>query len=104
MNSINAYPIITNGAERQKGTVKWFSERLGYGFIEVDGKEVFIHRTTLSQFGACRLLAEDIVTVTIISSSISPNSSKALFLNFLNCERNFFASIVHTLRIFFKAI
>jgi hypothetical protein len=45
MNSINAYPIIANGAERQKGTVKWFSERLGYGFIEVDGNEVFIHRT-----------------------------------------------------------
>jgi CspA family cold shock protein len=69
MNSINAYPIITNGAERQKGTVKWFSERLGYGFIEVEGEEVFIHRTTLSQFGACRLLAEDIVTVTTTSSS-----------------------------------
>jgi CspA family cold shock protein len=69
MNSINAYPIITNGAERQKGTVKWFSERLGYGFIEVEGEEVFIHRTTLSQFGACRLLAEDIVTVTTSSSS-----------------------------------
>jgi len=69
MNSINAYPIIANGAERQKGTVKWFSERLGYGFIEVDGNEVFIHRTTLSQFGASRLLAEDIVMVTITSSA-----------------------------------
>src|SRR6056300_744242 len=69
MNIINAYPIIANRAERQKGTVKWFSERLGYGFIEVDGNEVFIHRTTLSQFGASRLLAEDIVMVTITSSA-----------------------------------
>ena len=69
ISSINAYPIIANGAERQKGTVKWFSELLGYGFIEVDGNEVFIHRTTLSQFGASRLLAEDIVMVTITSSA-----------------------------------
>ena len=33
-----------------KGTVKWFNERKGFGFIEVeDGKDVFVHRTSLPE-------------------------------------------------------
>ena len=31
-----------------KGTVKWFNDRKGYGFIEgEDGKDVFVHRSAL---------------------------------------------------------
>lgn len=92
MNSINAYPIIANGAERQKGTVKWFSERLGYGFIEVDGNEVFIHRTTLSQFGASRLLAEDIVMVTITSPAQGQIVDKLFGIERLPVDNSLIAS------------
>ena len=31
-----------------KGTVKWYSDMKGYGFIEgEDGKDVFVHRTAI---------------------------------------------------------
>jgi CspA family cold shock protein len=33
-----------------KGTIKWYNDRKGFGFIEVeDGKDVFVHRTSLSE-------------------------------------------------------
>ena len=33
-----------------KGTVKWYNDRKGFGFIEVeDGKDVFVHRNSLPE-------------------------------------------------------
>ena len=35
-----------------EGTVKWFSEQKGYGFIEQDdGKDLFVHHTSISGTG-----------------------------------------------------
>ena len=58
------------GDARRQGTVKWYSERLGYGFVEVEGEdnEVFIHHSRLHQFGLVRLLPDDIVVVTVTDS------------------------------------
>lgn len=50
--------------DRKRGRVKWYNDRRGYGFIEVDDHEVFIHRSTLQQFGIIRIQNEDIVLVT----------------------------------------
>jgi CspA family cold shock protein len=35
------------------GTVKWYSDQKGYGFIEPEsgGKDVFVHATALEQSG-----------------------------------------------------
>jgi len=57
-----------DGTERFQGKVKWFSERRGYGFIEVDGNEVFIHRSALLAFGMYRLQNEDKVTVSMTTT------------------------------------
>ena len=33
-----------------KGTVKWYNDRKGFGFIEVeDGKDIFVHRNSLPE-------------------------------------------------------
>jgi CspA family cold shock protein len=40
---------MTKGARGMTGTVKWFSEEKGYGFITGDdGKEVFVHWTGIN--------------------------------------------------------
>ena len=57
-----------DGTERFQGKVKWLSERRGYGFIEVDGDEVFIHRSALLAFGMYRLQNEDVVTVSLTTT------------------------------------
>ena len=42
-------PTTTAPSGRQRGQVKWFSHRRGYGFIIVEGsgEEIFVHRTDL---------------------------------------------------------
>ena len=33
-----------------KGTVKWYNDRKGFGFIEVEeGKDVFVHRSSIPE-------------------------------------------------------
>ena len=56
---------VQNTTNRQQGKVKWYNEKKGFGFIDLDGEEVFIHRSALSSFGALRIQSEDLVTVTV---------------------------------------
>jgi len=45
--------------EKQTGTVKWFSDAKGYGFISrEDGDDVFVHHTSIEDEGF-RSLRED---------------------------------------------
>ena len=51
----------------EKGKVKWFNERKGYGFIqrEDDGKDIFVHFTGIAGNGFKTLAEGDTVEFEI---------------------------------------
>ena len=52
--------------ERFIGTVKWFSDQKGYGFIEyVGGKDVFVHHSAIQTVGFASLAEGDRVEFSI---------------------------------------
>jgi CspA family cold shock protein len=38
-------------SEKIRGTVKWFNESKGFGFIESNGKDYFVHFSAISGSG-----------------------------------------------------
>ena len=55
-----------------KGTVKWYNEVKGYGFIQTEeGKDVFVHRTGLENVGE-RLEAEQEVEFEVSDGEKGP--------------------------------
>jgi len=45
-----------------RGTVKWFDSRMGYGFvIDAQGRDMFVHRRVVRQAGRRRLEPGEIV-------------------------------------------
>ncbi|MBW2065673.1 MAG: cold-shock protein [Deltaproteobacteria bacterium] len=57
------------------GTVKWFDDRKGYGFIEQeDGSDVFVHHTGINGSGFKSLREGDRVTFTIEQGKKGPSA------------------------------
>jgi CspA family cold shock protein len=52
--------------ERTNGTVKWFNEEKGYGFIsQMDGPDVFVHHSEIQATGFRTLREGDKVEFTV---------------------------------------
>ena len=52
-----------------KGTVKWFNEKKGFGFITgEDGKDVFVHFSAIKSSGFKTLKENDPVTFDVENS------------------------------------
>ena len=64
-----------------KGTVKWFDERKGYGFIQQDdGKDVFVHFSSITMAGFKTLAEGDEVTFDVEENErglVAKNVNKA---------------------------
>ncbi|OPZ60961.1 MAG: Cold shock-like protein CspLA [Deltaproteobacteria bacterium ADurb.Bin510] len=58
------------------GTVKWFNEEKGYGFITADGgKDVFVHYSAIQGTGFRKLDEGDRVTFDITEGQKGPQAS-----------------------------
>ena len=58
-----------------KGTVKWFSNKKGYGFIEQEnGPDVFVHHNAINATGFKSLKEGDKVTFDIEQGQKGPSA------------------------------
>ncbi len=58
-----------------RGTVKWFSEKKGYGFIEKDeGGDIFVHYSSIDAPGFKTLAGGDRVTFDVEESDRGPEA------------------------------
>ena len=55
--------MITAGLH--KGEVVWYNDHRGYGFVSIEGDEIFIHRTVLERFGLNFLHSGDIIKIDV---------------------------------------
>jgi CspA family cold shock protein len=63
-------------AETVTGTVKWFNDQKGFGFIEhAGGKDVFVHHSAIVAEGFRSLTEGDQVEFTIEQGPKGPNAA-----------------------------
>jgi CspA family cold shock protein len=59
----------------QKGTVKWFNETKGYGFItQEDGQDVFVHYSEIQSNGFKTLAEGQAVTFEVTDGPKGPKA------------------------------
>ena len=65
----------------QTGTVKWFDETKGYGFIQRDGeKDVFVHYRAISSPGYKTLVEGQQVSFDVEQGQKGPQAANVLVL------------------------
>ena len=62
--------------ERISGTVKWFKNELGYGFIRPDrgGKDIFVHHTAIDMEGYKTLKEGQRVEFAVVPGGKGPQA------------------------------
>ncbi|MFY9396900.1 MAG: cold-shock protein [Desulfomonilia bacterium] len=61
------------------GTVKWFNEKKGFGFITEDGgNDVFVHYSAIKQDGFKTLAEGDKVTFEVVKGPKGPQAANVV--------------------------
>ena len=69
-------------AERETGTVKWFSLQNGYGFITRDvGGDIYVHYSAIRGEGYWWLEAGQRVEYTVVQTDRTPRVDDALVIS-----------------------
>ncbi|HEY5656012.1 MAG TPA: cold shock domain-containing protein [Woeseiaceae bacterium] len=65
--------------ERVEGTVKWFNDDKGFGFIErADGPDVFVHHTAIQMEGFKTLKEGQKVTMEVTTTGKGPQAENVI--------------------------
>jgi len=78
-----------------EGTVKWFNARKGYGFIDSNGKDVFVHQSAIQGSGLKALKEGQKVQFEIVSG---PKGSQATDVKVIEDARTSFDEKFQTFR------
>ncbi|MCX6044644.1 MAG: cold-shock protein [Chloroflexi bacterium] len=64
-------------SNREKGTVKWFNDQKGFGFIarEAGGNDVFVHHSAITASGFRSLVEGDHVEFAIEQGPKGPSAA-----------------------------
>jgi CspA family cold shock protein len=74
--SVRFFEIGEMHVERLKGTVKWFNNAKGYGFLgRDDGPDVFIHYSAITSEGYKSLQEGDKVEFEIVQGQKGPQAA-----------------------------
>ena len=64
---------------RAEGTVKWFNDSKGFGFIEQDGgKDVFVHHSAIQADGFKSLQEGDRVKFNVVDGAKGPSAENVV--------------------------
>ena len=65
----------------KQGTVKWFNEEKGFGFIEVEGgKDIFVHFSSIKKEGFKTLKEGDKVEFSVEEGARGPQAANVVVL------------------------
>ena len=59
-------------ADRKTGTVKWFNDAKGFGFIQCDSGDVFVHHSAIRAEGFRTLAEGQKVEFTLVQGQKGP--------------------------------
>lgn len=68
-----------------EGTVKWFNEKKGFGFIMADGigNDVFVHYSEIQQNGFKTLVEKEEVRFDLVESERGPQAKNVVRLSLI---------------------